>query len=204
MVSSQSLIEVRGGRPFVSRGGEKLRAALDFFHIRVSGRTCIDLGASTGGFTDCLLQDGALRVYAFDVGRGQIAWRLATDPRVALQDQYNVRRLRPEDIPEPFFLLAADLSFISLRLVLPAIAAVCSVRGEPDAVVLLLVKPQFELPSARIAPGGLVRHEEEGRAVVDTIAAAAAQEGFSNPQIFPSPIRGASGNQEYFLKLQLR
>ena len=195
-------VQVRGSRRFVSRGGEKLLAALEQFHLDVQGRVCLDLGTSTGGFVDCLLQCGAARVYAFDVGRGQIAWSLANDPRVILRDQYNVRDLRAEDVPQPFFLLTADLSFISLRMVLPAIAGLFRSKAEPDASLLALVKPQFELPREAIGPGGLVMIESEGRKVADEIAAAAAQIGFPYFEIFPSPLRGAEGNQEYFLNLR--
>ena len=189
---------------FVSRGGNKLQGALKFFRIDVAGRVCVDLGTSTGGFVDCLLHGGAARVYAFDVGTGQIAWKLATDPRVVLRDDYNVRRLHPEDIPQPFFLLTADLSFISLRRVLPPLSVVVREKGELDSLLLLLVKPQFELPPRCIAPGGLVADPDQGKQAVADVALAAASHGFVNPDIFPSPVKGAKGNQEYFMRLALK
>lgn len=193
-------MQVRGSPRFVSRGGEKLQGALDHFGIKVRDRVCVDLGTSTGGFVDCFLQNGASRVYAFDVGRGQIAWSLAKAPRVLLRDRYNVRYLRAEDIPQPFYLMTADLSFISLKLVLPAIASVFQAKCEADAILLLLVKPQFELPAERIAPGGLVRDLEEGERAVQKVIATAKELGFVDPWIFPSPLKGAQGNQEYFVK----
>lgn len=201
LVSVTSTVRVRPARRFVGRGGEKLEAALRHFRIDVGGRVCVDLGTSTGGFVDCLLQHGASRVYAFDVGRGQIAWSLAKDPRVALRDRCNVRYLKPEDIPVAFLLMSVDLSFISLRVVLPAIAAAFREKAERGAVVLLLVKPQFELPPDRIAEGGLVMDPQEGRDAVDGIVEAALGRGFVAPEIFPSPLKGAEGNQEYFVKL---
>lgn len=201
LVSRVAAVEVRGQRRFVGRGGEKLLAALRHFHIEVPGRVCVDLGTSTGGFVDCLLQGGASSVYAFDVGRGQIAWSLAVDARVKLRDRYNVRRLRAADLPEPFFLMTADLSFISLRKVLPAIREAFRSAAQADAILVLLVKPQFELPRGQVARGGLVIDQAAGRQVVDEIAAVAMELGFSGPQVFASPLRGAEGNQEYFLKL---
>lgn len=203
-MSFTSVIEVRRPPRFVSRGGAKLQSALERFQIHARGRVCVDLGTSTGGFVDCLLQNGAVRVYAFDVGRGQIAWSLATDPRVELRDRANVRYLQPEDIAEPFFLMTVDLSFISLRLVLPAIAGVFQKRADPDGTLLLLVKPQFELSADRIAPGGLVRDVKEGEKAVQKVIQAAEDLGFADSEIFPSPLKGAEGNQEYFVRLHLR
>lgn len=150
---------------------------------------------------DCLLQNGACHVYAFDVGRGQIAWRLATDPRVTLRDQFNVRYLNPENLPRSFFLMTVDVSFISLRRIVPAIAAGFQAKGEADSLLLLLVKPQFELPPDRIARGGLVENPEEGRSVVQRVVEAGFQAGFVDPEVLPCPILGAEGNQEYFVRL---
>ncbi|MBI2820671.1 MAG: TlyA family RNA methyltransferase [Acidobacteria bacterium] len=202
LVVPASAVQVRGRPRFVSRGGEKLQGALESFRLSVRDRICVDLGTSTGGFVDCLLQNGARRVYAFDVGRGQIAWRLATDPRLVLRDRYNVRYLRPEHLPERFFLMAVDLSFISLRLVLSPIAAAVRERGDADAAVLLLVKPQFELPADRIGPGGLVVDPAEGEKEVQKITDLALSEGLVDPRVCASSLKGAEGNQEYFLMLR--
>ena len=204
LISAAAAIVVRPRPRFVSRGGNKLQHALEYFQICVRDRICVDLGTSTGGFVDCLLQLGASRVHAYDVGRGQIAWSLATDPRVSLHDRYNVRYLKPSDLPPSFFLLSADLSFISLRLVLPAIAAALTVRGEEDAQALLLIKPQFELPRERIAPGGLVADPEEGQQVVLQITEAAQREGLIPMGSVPSAVPGAEGNQEYFVRFVLK
>jgi 23S rRNA (cytidine1920-2'-O)/16S rRNA (cytidine1409-2'-O)-methyltransferase len=202
LVTADAAPQVRPVPRFVGRGGDKLQGALDFFGIRVDNRVCVDFGTSTGGFVDCLLQSGAARVYTFDVGPSQMAWKLARDARVIQRDRCNVRNLRPDEIPESFFLVTADLSFISLRSVFPALAAATAVRGEPDWRMLLLVKPQFELPASRIARGGVVKSAEEGRQVVDTLIAEAGLHGLTAAGIFPSALRGAEGNQEYFVQFR--
>ena len=181
--------------PYVSRGGVKLAAALDAFALDPSGLVCLDVGASTGGFTDCLLQRGAVRVYAIDVGHGQLDARLRADPRVVVRERVNARRLSREDVPEPVGLAAIDVSFISLRLILPAVAALVA----PGGAIVALVKPQFEAGRAEVPRGGVVRDEEVRRRVVDEIAAAGGALGLAVVGSIPSPIRGAAGNAEFLL-----
>ncbi len=187
---------------FVSRGGEKLFAALSTFPLKIHGRICLDGGISTGGFTDCLLQHGARRVYGIDVGYGQTAWSLRNDSRVVLHERTNLRTLKSVDLYGPQDLLpslaVADLSFISLRLVLPAIKALLHPEN-PEAV--LLVKPQFEVGRERVAKGGVVRdpsaHEEALKLVIN----AAMEEDWFPQGILPSPLTGPAGNHEYLLWL---
>lgn len=181
--------------PFVSRGGEKLAAALDRFAVDVAGARALDAGASTGGFTDCLRQRGAARVYAVDVGRGQLAWALRCDPRVTVLDRTNVRALEPAMLDGPVDVVAADLSFISLLTVAPALAR-CA-RSEAD--VVLLVKPQFEAGRTYVGRGGIVREASVHRRVLRTVAAGLATAGLPPLQVMPSPRRGARGNAEFLL-----
>ena len=183
--------------PYVSRGGVKLAAALDAFGIDPAGRVCIDIGASTGGFTDCLLQRGARRVYAIDVGYGQLDARLRGDPRVILRERVNARTLSPEHVPEPAGIAVLDLSFISARLVLPAVARLLA----PPARAVVLVKPQFEAGRAEVGRGGIVRSDEVRERVVREIREFAEGLGFVTSGVVPSPIRGAKGNQEFLLGL---
>jgi 23S rRNA (cytidine1920-2'-O)/16S rRNA (cytidine1409-2'-O)-methyltransferase len=187
------------GPDYVSRGGHKLAGALDAFaDLRVEGRRCLDAGASTGGFTDVLLRRGAASVVAVDVGYGQLAWSLRTDERVTVVDRTNVRSLTPEQIGGPADLVVADLSFISLGLVLPALAA-CSARGGD---LLPMVKPQFEVGRGQVAAGGVVRDPAlRARAILD-VAAAAATLGYGVAGVTASPLPGPSGNVEYFLWLR--
>ncbi len=185
--------------PFVSRGGVKLAAALDAFAIDPAGLVCLDIGASTGGFTDCLLQRGAARVYAIDVGYGQLDARLRSDPRVMLREKVNARGLSEADVPEHALLAALDLSFISARLVLPAVIA----RLAPGADVVVLVKPQFEAGRAEVGKGGIVRSDAVRERVVREVEQFAVREGLASLGAIPSPIRGARGNQEFLLALRL-
>jgi 23S rRNA (cytidine1920-2'-O)/16S rRNA (cytidine1409-2'-O)-methyltransferase len=184
--------------PYVSRGGVKLAAALDAFGIDPAGRVCLDVGASTGGFTDCLLQRGAARVYAIDVGYGQLDAKLRNDARVVLREKVNARALSREHVPEPAALAALDLSFISVRLVLPALLPLLSV-GAPAVV---LVKPQFEAVRAEVGKGGIVRSEAVRERVVREIEDFSRKLGFTVLGAIPSPIRGARGNQEFLLGLR--
>ena len=184
--------------PYVSRGGVKLAAALDAFAIDPAGRVCLDVGASTGGFTDCLLQRGAARVYAIDVGYGQLDAKLRNDARVVLREKVNARALSREHVPEPAALAALDLSFISVRLVLPALLPLLSV-GAPAVV---LVKPQFEAVRAEVGKGGIVRSEAVRERVVREIEDFSRKLGFTVLGAIPSPIRGARGNQEFLLGLR--
>jgi len=178
---------------YVSRGGLKLEHALDRFQLPVTGRVCVDLGASTGGFTDVLLQRGALRVYAVDVGRGQLHEKLRADPRVIMQERVNARELR---LPEPCAAAVADLSFISLRLVLPALAAALR---PADAWACVLVKPQFEAGRAEVGKGGVVRDPLVHERVVREIAEELEKLEFEIVGSVPSPVLGPAGNREFLL-----
>jgi 23S rRNA (cytidine1920-2'-O)/16S rRNA (cytidine1409-2'-O)-methyltransferase len=185
---------------FVSRGGEKLDAALDRFAVEVAGRRALDAGASTGGFTDCLLQRGAAAVVAADVGTGQLAWTLRNDPRVTVRERLNVRHLTPAEVGGPFDLVVADLSFISLRLVAPALAGVAA--DGADAV--FLIKPQFEAGKSQVRRGGLVTDPAVHLAVLESVTGALAGDGFAPLAVMPSPLRGASGNIEFLGHFRVR
>ncbi len=184
--------------PFVSRGGLKLQGALQAFaEVQVAGRVCADLGASTGGFTDCLLQREASRVYAIDVGYGQLAWSIREDPRVVVMERTNARTL--ERLPEPIQVVVGDLSFIGLGKILPAIARICA----PQADCVLLIKPQFEVGPAGLAKGGVVKSEALREQAVADVLATAAELGFECLGRIESPIQGAkSGNIEYLVHLR--
>ncbi len=184
---------LRAAPRFVSRGGEKLEAAFLQFNLDVRGRVCLDIGASTGGFTDCLLQHGAARVFSVDVGRGQLHPRLASDPRVVVRDGFNARNLTPADLPETPSFAAADVSFISLRLILrPLVPALTS-----PAEIVTLIKPQFEAGRERVGRGGVVRDEETRREVVETIRRFGEGLGLVWAGVCPSPLKGPAGNIEY-------
>jgi 23S rRNA (cytidine1920-2'-O)/16S rRNA (cytidine1409-2'-O)-methyltransferase len=187
------------GADYASRGGRKLEGALAAFpDLVVAGRRCLDAGASTGGFTDVLLRAGAAHVVAVDVGYGQLAWALRSDPRVTVLDRVNVRQLTPEQVAPAPGLVTADLSFISLLLVLPALAECAA----PDADFVLLVKPQFEVGKGRVGAGGVVRDPALRAAAVADVAAAALEIGLGVRGIVASPLPGPSGNVEYFLWLR--
>jgi len=185
--------------PYVSRGGVKLEAALDHFGLDPSGLVCLDVGASTGGFTDCLLQRGAARVYAIDVGYGQLDAKLRSDPRVVVREKVNARSLSREDVPETVALAAIDVSFISLRLIFPAVVPLVAAGG----AVVVLVKPQFEAGRAEVGKGGIVRSEEVRVRVVSEIAAFGRGIGLEPLGSIPSPIRGAHGNEEFLLAFRV-
>jgi 23S rRNA (cytidine1920-2'-O)/16S rRNA (cytidine1409-2'-O)-methyltransferase len=187
-------LEVRAREPFVSRAGRKLAAALDHFEIDPAGWVCLDVGASTGGFTDCLLQRGAARVYALDVGYGQLDARLRADPRVVVLERVNARHLAAGDLPERARLATIDVSFISLAKVVPALLA----HLEPGGFLLPLVKPQFEAGRGAVGKGGIVRDEEQRLAVVERVAAALAGLGLEPMGRFDSPVAGMEGNRETF------
>jgi 23S rRNA (cytidine1920-2'-O)/16S rRNA (cytidine1409-2'-O)-methyltransferase len=182
--------------PYVSRGGLKLEKALDHFHIEVVGRSALDVGASTGGFTDCLLQRGAARVCAVDVGYGQLAWKLQRDPRVTLMERVNARTLDPSALPFRPDLVVCDVSFISLTLVLPALVAAPAVKDVP---IVTLIKPQFEVGKGEVGKGGVVREEEKRRGAVQKCLAAAQALGCHVEGVIESPITGPAGNVEYLL-----
>ena len=194
VVPADAAIQLLGQLPFVSRGGIKLDHALTVFGIGVTGRVCIDVGASTGGFTDCLLQRGAARVYAVDVGSSQLDWRIRTNARVVVKDHMNARYLQPSNIGELCSLAVCDVSFISVTLVVPALPPLLTADGE----MVILVKPQFESGRNEVGKGGIVRdpavQEAACRRVQDTVEAL----GFRT-ELTESPIQGAEGNREFFL-----
>jgi 23S rRNA (cytidine1920-2'-O)/16S rRNA (cytidine1409-2'-O)-methyltransferase len=186
--------------PYVGRGGVKLAHALDVFAIDVTGRLALDVGASTGGFTDVMLRRGAARVVALDVGHGQLDWRIRSDPRVIVLERINARTLTPEQLPDDariFGLVTMDLSFISARHVLPAIVPLL----DPGADLVILVKPQFEAGREEVGKGGLVRDAAVHMRVVDEVAAAANALGLTRVAMTESPITGTEGNREFFLHL---
>ena len=190
-------VTIKERSPFVSRGGEKLAGALDHFQLSPAGKVALDVGASTGGFTHCLLSRGARKVYDVDVGYGQLAPSLKADPRVVALERQNLRLLPREAIPEPIDLITLDLSFISLTLVLPKMLEFLRPGGE----ILALVKPQFEVGKGQVGKGGVVRDPALQRQAVNKVAAAARALGFQVSPGFPSPLKGPKGNQEYFLYL---
>lgn len=196
-VADDAGIELRQALPYVSRGGFKLAAALDAFQIQPSGWVCADIGASTGGFTDCLLQRGALRVYAIDVGYGQLAWSLRQDSRVISLERSNVRYL--DKLLEPVALATVDVSFIGLDLVLPRVAALL----QPGGQAVVLIKPQFEVGKGRVGKGGVVREAALHREVVERVLTDAALKGLSPAGLIRSPIVGPAGNVEFLAWLRL-
>jgi 23S rRNA (cytidine1920-2'-O)/16S rRNA (cytidine1409-2'-O)-methyltransferase len=179
--------------PYVSRGGLKLAAALDHFQIDVNGMSCLDIGASTGGFTDCLLQRGAARVLALDVGYGQLAWKLRGDTRVEVRENVNARYILPGDFDRRFDLVVVDVSFISLTKILPVIPPLM----QPEAKLITLIKPQFEVGRDEVGRGGIVRDEAQQKRVVSEIIEFAQTQGIEPQGYIPSPILGAEGNREF-------
>ena len=196
--AGETPLEVRGQDRYVGRGGQKLEAALAHFAIDPSGWVCLDVGASTGGFTDCLLQHGAAKVYALDVGHGQLAWSIRNDPRVVVMEHCNARHLQPGDLPEKPRLAVADVSFISLTLVLPPVARLLTDGG----MIVALIKPQFELSRPEVGRGGVVRDEAGHARAVEKIRAFAAGLGWTWGGVIPSPLTGADGNREFLCLLQ--
>jgi 23S rRNA (cytidine1920-2'-O)/16S rRNA (cytidine1409-2'-O)-methyltransferase len=194
MVSEASRISVEQPLKYVSRGGLKLEAALDHFRIPVTGKVCIDVGASTGGFTDCLLQRGALRVHAVDTGAGQIDWKLRTDPRVVLHERVNARYLAFDELGETVDLIACDVSFISVTLLISALMPLLA----PDGDWVILVKPQFEAGREAVGSGGIVRDPAAHQFACDKVSAALHTAGFYTA-IIDSPLLGAEGNKEFLL-----
>lgn len=196
-MSEDAQVQVVSGLRYVSRGGLKLEAALDAFAISPAGWTCADIGASTGGFTDCLLQRGAARVYAIDVGYGQLAWSLRQDPRVVAIERANIRYLAP--LPEPVQLAVIDVSFIGLELVLPRVAQLLTAAGQ----VIALIKPQFEVGKGQVGKGGVVRDPALHRAAIEKVMAAAADAQLAPAGLIRSPITGPAGNVEFLAWLRL-
>jgi 23S rRNA (cytidine1920-2'-O)/16S rRNA (cytidine1409-2'-O)-methyltransferase len=193
LVPVDAAIVVRqSGTRFVGRGGEKLSAALELGCVDPDGLVCLDVGCSTGGFTDCLLQHGAARVYAVDVGYGQFDWRLRQDPRVVLHERTNIRYIDAATIPEPVALVVIDVSFISLKKVLPPIVPLLL----PEATLIALIKPQFEVGKGQVGRGGIVRDEAQRQMVVRTIVVFAGDLGFRLERTVDSPVKGKKGNRE--------
>jgi 23S rRNA (cytidine1920-2'-O)/16S rRNA (cytidine1409-2'-O)-methyltransferase len=196
LVNPSVSIDVEGVKGYVSRGGEKLAAALDAFGVDPAGRVCLDVGASTGGFTDVLLQRGAARVITVDVGYGQLAWSLRQDPRVTVLERINIRYL--DRLPVPADLAVIDLSFISLRLALPRVRELLSPPGE----VVALVKPQFEVGKGAVGKGGIVRDPAQHEQVLNELGRFAAELGYEVAGQIPSPLLGAKGNREFLMYLR--
>jgi 23S rRNA (cytidine1920-2'-O)/16S rRNA (cytidine1409-2'-O)-methyltransferase len=209
-VNSDCALEVLARQPYVSRGGIKLAAALEHFAIDLAGKICVDIGASTGGFTDVMLQAGAARVHAVDVGTGQLDWKLRTDPRVVLHEGVNAREIRQDQIGEPADFLACDVSFISVTLILPAIVPLlrplAPAPDPPSSVpprapagqIVILIKPQFEAGKGQVGKGGIVREPAIHHAACDRVERAVREFGFETA-IIDSPITGAEGNREFLL-----
>jgi 23S rRNA (cytidine1920-2'-O)/16S rRNA (cytidine1409-2'-O)-methyltransferase len=193
-VPSDSEVNITARLPYVSRGGLKLAAALEHFGIDVNGQVCIDVVSSTGGFTDCLQQRGAARVWAIDVGHGQLDWKLRNDPRVVVREGVNARYLAAQEIPEKFDLAVCDASFISATLLIPSIVPVLSELAR----MVILVKPQFEAGKGEVGKGGIVRDPAQHRAACDRVQACVESLGFRS-SIIESPITGAEGNREFLL-----
>jgi 23S rRNA (cytidine1920-2'-O)/16S rRNA (cytidine1409-2'-O)-methyltransferase len=199
LVCQADCIELKGNDiPYVSRGGLKLEAALQSLELNINGSICLDVGASTGGFTDCLLQNGAARVYAVDVGYGQLAWKLRQDQRVVVIERTNIRYMPAEAVAEPIDLATIDVSFISLKIVVPAVTAFL----RRDAYILALIKPQFEVGKNQVGKGGVVRDKNLHTRVIQNLSSFFKEKGMLCLEVFPSPILGPKGNREFFILLQ--
>ena len=197
-VAEDAEITVRGALPYVSRGGLKLEKAMAAFPIDLKGAVCADIGASTGGFTDCMLQNGAAKVYAIDVGYSQLAWSLRSDPRVVNLERTNIRYVTREQVPQELDFFSVDVSFISLRLVLPVAFSLLKEGGQG----VCLIKPQFEAGRELVGKKGVVRDPSTHRMVIEKTAAFARETGFDLLGLSYSPIKGSEGNIEYLLYLQ--
>ena len=198
-VSADATLELKGEDiPYVSRGGLKLEAALNNLGLNVIDKVCMDVGASSGGFTDCLLQHGAERVYAVDVGYGQLAWKLRRDPRVVVIERTNVRHMTADALPDSVDLVTIDVSFISLKIVVPAVERFM----KPDASILALIKPQFEVGKGQVGKGGVVREPALHRQVIDDLTDFFATIKLRAETVYPSPLLGPKGNREFFILLR--
>lgn len=197
-VAEDARIEIERPRRFVSRGGEKLEHALEAFRIDAAGKRALDVGASTGGFTDCLLQRGAAHVFAVDVGYGQLDWRLRNDPRVSVMERTNFRSLPDDAFPQPFDLVVVDASFISLRTILARAVSYLAEDGE----IVALVKPQFEAGRERLGRGGVVRDPAVHRDVLREVRDAVASFGLIAVDVVTSPLLGPAGNREFLMRLR--
>lgn len=198
-VTEEDVIEVRGEKmPYVSRGGFKLEKAMSEFGLTLTGKVCMDIGASTGGFTDCMLQNGAVKVYAIDVGYGQLAWKLRTDERVVNLERTNFRYVTEEQVPEPVDFASVDVSFISLRIILPVLRE----RLRDGGQAVCLIKPQFEAGRENVGKKGVVRDPKVHEDVIETITTFALENGFSLLGLTFSPIKGPEGNIEYLMYVE--
>lgn len=198
LVSDCADIQVKGDPlPYVSRGGLKLEAAVQTLGVNVQGLICMDVGASTGGFTDCLLQHGAEHVYAVDVGYGQLAWQLRRDPRVTAIERTNIRHMSTDKISLPIDLATIDVSFISLKIVVPQVLEFL----KPEGRILALIKPQFEVGKGKVGKGGVVKDVKEHQAVIESLSAFFGSLSLSCSPAVASPVLGPKGNQEYFTLL---
>lgn len=198
-IASDENIRIRGEvQPYVSRGGQKLEKALDEFGINPEGMTALDIGASTGGFTDCLLGRGVRKVTALDVGYGQLAWSLRKDPRVVCLERVNIRSVAPPDFPDPFDLITIDVSFISLTLVLPVAKTLLKPGGE----IVALIKPQFEVGKGQVGKGGVVRDPDKHENVVEKIRAFSQKIHLRPIRIIASPLLGPKGNKEFLIHIK--
>lgn len=198
-ISPSDIIELEAGEKFVSRGGHKLEHALDSFKLDVSGLMAVDIGASTGGFTDCLLQRGAQKVFAVDVGQGQLAWKLRQDPRVVVMEKTNARYLKPEQFPQPLDLAVIDCSFISLRKILPPAVALLKTKGK----IVALVKPQFEAGKAEADKGrGVIRDASIHERILEELRQFVAQENLNWRGVVESPLQGPAGNKEFLVLIE--
>ncbi len=199
MINDSSVVNLRGEIiPYVSRGGLKLKAAIDFFGISLNDKIAMDVGSSTGGFTDCMLQMGAERVYCIDVGYGQLAWPLRQNPRVVLLERTNIRHLEREKVPDIIDIATVDVSFISLTKVIPKVMEFLRDGGE----ILALVKPQFEVGKGEVSKGGIVREEEKRLMAVKSVRAGVEDLGLHTIGVFQSPVPGQKGNIEYFIYMR--
>lgn len=199
LVLSDAALTLKETLPYVSRGGLKLAAALAQFEVAVEGKVCLDIGASTGGFTDCLLQRGAARVVALDVGHGQLDWKLRNDPRIEVREHVNARYLQPQDFNEHFDVAVLDVSFISLTKILPVLPVLLT----RPAWVIALVKPQFEVGRSEVGRGGIVRDEAAQQRVVQEVCACAESLGMQTRGVMDSPILGQDGNREFLACFEL-
>lgn len=195
-ISREAEIRIKGKSDaikYVGRGGLKLEKALQYFQICVDEYVCLDIGSSTGGFTDCLLQNGVKKVYAIDVGTNQLDWKLRNDARVEVREQINARHLKPEDFPAKFDLIVMDVSFISVTRILPALVSLL----KPNGKIIVLIKPQFEIRRSEVEAGGVVRDKEKHTRVISEINSFAESCGLSVQGVTDSPIKGADGNKEF-------
>jgi len=203
LIRQDDRIELRNKDiPYVSRGGLKLDAALQHFQLDVSGLICLDVGASTGGFTDCLIVHGAQRVYAVDVGYGQLAWKLRQHPRVVAIERTNIRKMSRGTIADPIDLVTIDVSFISLKIVVPAV--IKFLKDNADTRILALIKPQFEVGKGQVGKGGVVRDPSQHDNVIEDLTCFFTDIGLTRESIFPSPLLGPKGNREFFILLKNR